>query len=186
MAILNIFNMKIPLLLLMSFAALGARSQTTTAAANGPNPQYLNNIYYWNADSLRPLEKTNGQIKNKMRYFGGGGGTNYVMDGPRSPVRIKADANTRFAVRLSGMMDPSSLIKLYRFDGGKKSREASVSQGNKDLIDCNVQKSGADVYILIPTTKLSPGEYGFQNAMMMNGAGSTNMSYTLFAFGVDQ
>ena len=178
--------MKVAVLLLLLFAASGARSQTSAAGATGPNPEFLNNIYYWSADSLLALEKTAGAIKNKRVYFGGGGGMNYVVDGPRAGVRIKAGSNARFAVKLSGMMDPSQLIKLYRFDAQKKTREASASQGNKNMIDYNVQKSGADVYILIPTSQLAPGEYGFQNMMMMNGAGSTNMSYTFFAFGIDQ
>jgi hypothetical protein len=172
------------LLLLSIPAVLTARSQST-AATTGPNPQYLNNVYVCRADSLQPLEKTNGQVKNKFRYFGGGSGPSYNMEGPRSSVRIKAGADTRFAVRLSGMMDPSSLIKLYRFDAGKKNRESSMNASGKNVVDCNVQKSGADVYILIPTTKLTPGEYGFQNTMMMNGAGTAQMSYTFFAFGVD-
>lgn len=174
------------LLFIVAGAVLTARCQTTTAAAtNGPVPQYLNNVYYFIADSLLSLEKTTGQLKNKFRYFGGGSGPSYNMEGPRSAVRIKAGADTRFAIRLSGMMDPSATIKLFRFDSQKKSRETSVNQTPKNVVDCNVQKSGSDVYILIPATRLTPGEYGFQNMMMMNGSGS-NMSYTFFAFGVDE
>ena len=174
----------IALLLLAISTILHARSQTAATAA-GPNPDFLNNIYYWKADSLLSLEKTTGQVKNKLRYFGGGSGPSYNIEGPRSAVRIKAGADTRFVVRLSGMMDPSSLIKLYRFDTQKNRRETSVNATSKNVVDCNVQKSGTDVYILIPTTKLTPGEYGFQNQMMMNGAGSAQISYTFFAFGVD-
>ncbi|HXB06089.1 MAG TPA: hypothetical protein VNW04_03215 [Puia sp.] len=177
--------MRTSFLLLLLLPAFCARSQTTAAAATGPNPQYLNTVYYWAADTLQALEKTNGELKNKIRFYGAGGAS-YVIDGPRSTVRIRSGTGTRFAIKLSGMMDPSQLIKLYRFDSQKKNREAAASQGNKNVIDCNVQKSGADVYVLIPATALSPGEYGFQNVMMMNGAGSTRMSYTFFAFGVDQ
>jgi hypothetical protein len=157
------------------------------AARSQPNPPYLNTVYYWAAaDSLLMLEKTNGEIRNKFRYFGGGSGPNLVLDGPHSSVRLKSGDGTRFVVKLSGMMDPSSLIKLYRLDPQKKSRETTMSQGSRNVVDCNVQKSGADVSIFIPTVRLAPGEYGFQNTMMMNGAGTTQMSYTFFAFGVDQ
>ena len=172
--------------LLIAITAFGTGARAQQTPTGGPNPQYLNTIYFWAADSLLSLEKTTGQVKNKMRYFGAGSGPSYVMDGPRSAIRIRATSDSRFVVKLSGMMDPSSMIKLYRFEGQKKSRETSMNQGNKNVVDCNVQKSGADVYILIPSAKLSPGEYGFQNMMMMNGAGSTQMSYTFFAFGVDQ
>lgn len=172
---------KIFLLLLSIVAFARGRAQTTAE----PNPQFMNTVYYWVADSLQALEKTNGELKNKFRIYGAGGAS-YVLDGPRSMMRIKAGANTRFAVKLGGMMDPSQMIKLYRFDSQKKSREAAVSQGNKNVIDCNVRKSGADVFVLIPAAPLQPGEYAFQNVMMMNGAGSTHMSYTFFAFGIDQ
>jgi hypothetical protein len=173
--------MKKTLLLLITVVAF-ARGRAQTPAE--PNPQFMNTVYYWAADTLQALEKTNGELKNKFRIYGAGGAS-YVLEGPRSLMRIKAGANTRFAVKLSGMMDPSQLIKLYRFDSQKKNREAPVSQGNKNVIDCNVQKSGADVFVLIPASSLPPGEYAFQNVMMMNGAGSTHMSYTFFAFGVD-
>lgn len=181
--------MKALLLLAILSSTLTGRAQTQTAATTtGPNPQYLNTIYYWASDTLQSLEKTSGQLKTKMRALGFGGvGSNYVIDGARSAVRIKAGSDTRFAVKLSGMMDPSSLIKLYRLDPQKKSREISMTnQSSKDIIDCNVQKSGNDVYILVPSIRLTPGEYGFQNAMMMNNAGMGRMSYTFFAFGVDQ
>jgi hypothetical protein len=46
--------------------------------------------------------------------------------------------------------------------------------------------SGADVFILIPSARLAPGEYGFMNKMQMNGnGGGTNMSYTFYTFGID-
>ncbi|HLZ85964.1 MAG TPA: hypothetical protein VKQ52_01935, partial [Puia sp.] len=137
----------------------------------------------------RPLEKTTGELKTKvMGFFGarGGGGASLVVDGPRSPARLKAGSDIRFAIKLGSMMDPSSLIKLYRFDAQKKTREAPANGDSKHLVDCNIKKSGSDVYLLIPASRLTPGEYGFQNMMMVNGSGMGHMSYTFFAFGVDQ
>jgi hypothetical protein len=183
------------LLIAVLFAALGARCQPATATAKVPDPPYLNNVYYWSADTLLSLEKTSAEMKRQMQIpflggrGGGGGAPNYIIEGPRSPLRVKAGAPSRFVVKITGMMDPSSLIKLYRFEAQKKSREVPLSN-KKYLIDCNIQKSGADVYIFVPALRLPPGEYGFQHSMMMGmmmpGAGGTQSGQTFFAFGVDQ
>jgi hypothetical protein len=88
------------------------------------------------------------------------------------------------------------MIKLYKFDSKKGNREAIVnSQGgmfergkstnNSNEVSFNIQKSGSDDFIIIPASRLAPGEYGFLNMMMVNNAGSRSMSYTVFAFGVD-
>jgi hypothetical protein len=170
-------------------------AQTTTVTTAGAHdPTFLNNVYFWAPDSLLALEKTNGEMKAKMKALGfGGGGSAYVLQGARSPIRIKAADNMRFAVKLSGMADPSMMIKLYQLDPQKKTREAVISsQGgmfNKSSktnsgIDYNVQKSGADVYILLPTTRLAPGEYGFMNMMQATSSG-TQISYAFFTFGID-
>ena len=67
------------------------------------------------------------------------------------------------------MADPSMMIKLYRFTSAKGNREAVLSsqpgtfgkaKSSDNEIACSVQKSGSDTYILIPDTKLAPGEYG--------------------------
>ena len=186
------------LFFLLAVAIPGSlRAQKTTAASAGSHdPAYLNQLYFWAADSLVALEKTPAEMKMKMKALGfGGGGSAYVMDGARSAIRIKAGNDLRFAVKLAGMIDPSSMIRLYRLNPNKKAREATLSSSggmfNKSAsttnngIDCNVQKSGADVYILIPASRLAPGEYGFMNSMQMSSSGS-RVSYTFFTFGIDQ
>ena len=86
------------------------------------------------------------------------------------------------------MMDPTMMIRLYRLISKKGGREAVVNGGkasnNVNGISFNVLKE-TDGFILIPATKLTPGEYGFLNMMMMKNAGSGNVSFTVFAFGVD-
>lgn len=186
------------LFFLLAVAIPGSlRAQKTTAASPGSHdPAYLNQLYFWAADSLVALEKTPAEMKMKMKALGfGGGGSAYVMDGARSAIRIKAGNDLRFAVKLVGMIDPSSMIRLYQLNPNKKAREATLSSSggmfNKSAsttnngIDCNVQKSGADVYILIPASRLAPGEYGFMNSMQMSSSGS-RVSYTFFTFGIDQ
>lgn len=188
--------MNCSLLLLLPALAFGlsAPAQTTAVTTGGAHdPTFLNHVYFWAPDSLVSLEKTDGEMKAKMRPMGFGGGVGYELEGARSAVRIKAGDNLKFAVKLSGMADPTTMIKLYQLESKKKIREANLnSQGgmfNKSPktnngIDCNVQKSGADVYILIPTARLAPGEYGFMNRMQMSGEG-TRSSYTFFTFGID-
>jgi hypothetical protein len=173
-------------------------AQTTAVSTTGTHdPTFLNQVYFWAPDSLLALEKTNGEMKMKMKALGfGGGASGYVLQGERSPVRIKAADNIRFAVKVSGMFDPSQMIKLYPLGPQKKTREATISssggmfnkttKNNTSGIEYNVQKSGADVYILIPTSRLAPGEYGFMNMMQATSSGSgSQISYAFFAFGID-
>ena len=107
---------------------------------------------------------------------------------------MKAADSIKFVVKTgNSMFDPSMTIKLYHFDSKKGNREAIMSSDGgmygkakktENEISCNMQKSGNDVFILIPASKLVAGEYGFLNTMLMSGGGM-KMSYTVFAFGVD-
>lgn len=190
--------MKPTLLLLLLAAAfrVSLPAQTTAVTTTGTHdPTFLNHVYFWAPDSLVALEKTNGEMKTKMKALGfGGGGSAYLLQGARSAIRIKAADNVRFAVKVSGMMDPSQMIKLYPLDAQKKTREATISssggmfnkstKNNSGGIEYNVQKSGADVYLLIPASRLPPGEYGFMNMMQATSSG-TQISYAFFTFGID-
>ena len=153
-------------------------------------PQYLNHIYYYiRADSINELEQ------NAARMVSKGSGGEFVMDGARSTIRIKTGDSVRFLVKTTmTMMDPSMMIRLYKFIPNKGERVATASsqgyanngKGSKDetVISYNTLKI-ADGFILVPASPLAPGEYGFLNIMMMSGAGTRHMSYSIFAFGVD-
>jgi hypothetical protein len=166
-------------------------------APKAPNPAFLNQVYYYWADSLLACPKSDGRMESKMKALGfGGSQMGYTMDGERSALRIRSADTLRFAVRSAGgaMMDPSMMFALYRFEAKKGSRQALLSSqsrfgGNNDprnQMPFDVQKSGADVFILIPSARLAPGEYGFMNKMQMSGNGNgTNMSYTFYSFGID-
>jgi hypothetical protein len=163
-----------------------ADGQTHTPSS----PMYLNHIYYILPDSLTALEQNTARMESKGREG------DFIMDGEKSTLRIKAGDSIRFAVKIAmTMMDPSMMIKLYKFESKKGSRVAIVSnQGGKNNkknsgyaneINFNVQKESDD-FILIPAARLGPGEYGFLNMMLMNASSSgRSMSYTVFAFGVD-
>jgi hypothetical protein len=190
--------MKISFLIFMAciLCATKINGQTKTAASQ--QPQYLNNVYLLKQDSLILVEKVQAEMKNKAKALGfGGSEAGYFIDGVKSPFRIKLNDAMQFMVKLnSSMMDPTMMIKLYRFESGKSDREAILGGGGgmfnkkKDVgsnveVPCNIQKSGSDVFIITPGTKLVPGEYGFLNMMLMTANGS-KPKYTVFAFGVDQ
>jgi hypothetical protein len=155
-----------------------AAGQSNNIPANGP--QFLNHIYYYaRADSINELEQ------NAARMVSKGSGGEFVMEGARSTVRIKTGDSIRFLVKTTmTMMDPSMMIRLYRFIPKKGEREATASSQDESVISYNTMKM-ADGFILVPASPLAPGEYGFLNIMMMSGAGTRHMSYSIFAFGVD-
>ena len=163
-----------------------------THPALPPEPPFINQIYLYLADSLTVCPKTDGQLSNRMRPFGGGQ-MSYSVNGTRSALRIKAADTLRFVVKMMTMAgDPSTILHLYRFESKRDSREAVIGNpgkfgGNKDpknQVSFDVRLSGSDVFILIPSTRLTPGEYGFMNSMMMRQSG-LSAAYTFFTFGVD-
>lgn len=177
-------------------SALLLLAVANTRAQRAPNPTFLNQIYYYWADSLLPCPKMDGQMESKAKAMGfGGSQMAYTMDGDRSPLRIRSADTLRFAVKPGGggMMDPSTMYKLYKFESKKGGRQAVISNqsrfgGNnepKNQVSIDVQKSGTDVFILIPSGRLAPGEYGFMNMMSVSTNGM-KMSYTFYTFGVDQ
>ena len=182
--------------LILLFFSCSAEGQVNTDYGSGP--QYLNHIYYYRGDSLVELQQTSGKMVSKTKAMGYGGSEGgLLVQGEKSSVRIKGGDSVRFAIKtgMSMMMDPSMMIRLYKFSPKKGDREAVLSSEggmyNRDKsttnaaeIPFNIQK-GTDDYIIIPASRLAPGEYGFMNLMMVNGAGSRNMSYAVFVFGVD-
>jgi len=180
---------------LLATTCLQAQSggATTTASAHAPNPAFLNQVYYYWSDSLLACPKTEGQMENKMKAMGlGGSQMGYTMDGSKAALRIKAGDSLRFVVKMVTMGDPSSMLQLLRFESKKDSRQSLMSSqsrfgGNKNpknQVSFDVQRSGTDVFILIPSPRLTPGEYGFMNQMQMKQSGMS-VTYTFYTFGID-
>ncbi|MBS1598248.1 MAG: hypothetical protein JST75_08480 [Bacteroidetes bacterium] len=176
----------------------GLRAQTKTEDQNKiVDPKFLNHIYYYAGDSLIELEQSTARMVNKTKGFGyGGSESGYEMEGEKSSVRISTGNNIRFAIKLGmSMADPSMMIRLYKLRAAKNKREAILdSQGgmynrskntNSDEISFNIQKTGNDVYLIIPVSALTSGEYGFLNMMMAN-SNNRKVSFTMFSFGLDQ
>jgi hypothetical protein len=181
------------ILLLFSYCAA---AQPNNSGASGT--EILNHIYYFRPDSLIALEMTDGQMEQKTKGLGyGGSETGIVIDGDKSPLRIKAGDSIRFEIKMgTNLMDPTMTIKLYRFDFRKGKREAILSsQGgayshtkstsNANEISLNIEKSGSDNFIMTPASRLPPGEYGFMNVMAVKMQGGRTAIYTISAFGVD-
>jgi hypothetical protein len=184
-------------LILLGISYNAYEQSNTGTDPKSPNPEFVNHVYYYASDSLLALEQNQAHQMSKTKAFGyGGSESGFSMSGEKSPIRLKAVDNMTFAVKMGGgmMMDPSMSIKLYHFNAKKGNREAIVSSyagpyshksssDNPNEVSFNLKKSGNEVYLLIPASKLAPGEYGFLNMMSMSGG--MNPNFTVFAFGVD-
>jgi hypothetical protein len=170
--------------LILLFFVCHADGQSNSPSAFGP--VYLNHIYYFRPDSLTELEMTTGRVESKGAI---------LLEGDKSTLRIKAGDSIRFTIKMGmSMMDPSMMIKLYKFDSKKGERESIMSQGgsssrgkttNSNEINFNIQKSDKDNFTITSASRLAPGEYGFMNMMMVKMEGARSMTYTIFAFGID-
>jgi hypothetical protein len=208
-ASISLLTASLPSVLLLLLTAGNTRAQTpktpphppsgAVSTPKAPDPAFLNQIYYYWSDSLLACPKMDGQMETKAKAMGfGGTQMGYTMDGGKSPLRIRSADTLRFAVKpgSGGMMDPSTMYKLYKFESKKDSRQAIISNqsrfgggssGPRNQISLDVQKSGTDVFILIPSARLAPGEYGFMNMMSGSEGGmGMKMSYTFYTFGIDQ
>lgn len=175
--------------------AITVHGQTKDESA--VKPEIMNHIYLiGDSNQLNSLEKGKALMVTKAKLAGfGGSSMGYIMDGNSSSVRINK-SQPEFATKMSDMAgDPTGYLKLYKFKTKDKEREASVSSSgamgknsstNTEGIAFLVKNPSAGVYILIPEKPLEPGEYGFLNMMMVTGTGRKDMSYTVFAFGIDR
>ena len=173
--------------------ATSTQAQPKEAAVK---PELINVIYLvGDSNQLTNLEKGKVSMENKAKLGGfGGASSSYVMDGSTSSTRI-GNTHPQFAIKMSGMMmDPSQMIRLYKFKGKGKEREAAISKSgfmgknssmDQEGIAFSVKSSTEGVFIIIPEKNLEPGEYGFINMMMPTGSGRS-MGYTVFAFGIDR
>lgn len=168
------------------------------AIGQGTAPAYFNEVYFSQGDSLLHLEQNDGHVRNRVKALGFGGSESlYELENERSIIRLKAADTLRFAMRMAGTFsDPSTVIKLYQLDVRKGVRVAvinsaggtfgasKVRSGKGELAFRLQRSSDGSFFILVPASRLTPGEYGFMNAMSLKGSG-TNIAYTFYTFGVD-
>jgi hypothetical protein len=165
-------------------------------AAKIPEPSFVNHIYYLKGDSLISLEQIDAHYMMKPPVPFGKSEAGLSMSYEKSPNRVKQGDSLRFVIKLgSNMMDPTQMLKLYSLRSKKDKREAVLNSSedhyyktkNEDHtagIRFDVQKSGNDVFILVPAMRLASGEYAFMNSMLVSGGGP-HTTYTLYAFGID-
>lgn len=161
-----------------------------------PLPTTLNEInYYRNADNaLRPLQKGRADFVTKAKGLGyGGAATNFVLDGDKASVRLATSDSVSFVVALGdGMGDPTGWFNLFKVDVKKGKRVANYvntktvfgKNGAGDgVIPYTVKKLGNQVYEIIPSEKLTTGEYMFVNRGTLGNYGGR--AADAFAFGID-
>lgn len=176
-------------------------------------------------NSLVRLEKDNSKMESKIKMGGiGGSESGYTMDRERSTIRLKSGSNLSFVFstgasarqsspqtdsmmrangmdpsmmqNMSGMMDPVSMISLYKAERGKDKRKIVIQKnpgampfGSKktksaDKYTFSVKKIREGYWELVIDKTLPGGEYIFtmMDIMSMSGGGGESL---LFAFAVD-
>jgi hypothetical protein len=172
--------------------AATANAQT----AKPPVPSTLSEVtHYRKSDnSLQKLEKGKAEFVTKTKGMGfGGAATNFVLDGDKASVRIVSADTVSFIVALAeGMGDPSGWFSLFRVEVKKGKRIANYvntkvyggKSGSGDgIVSYTVRKLGDQVYEIIPSVKLEPGEYFFVNRGTLANHGGKGAD--AFAFGID-
>ena len=155
----------------------------------------VNHVYALGGDSLVSLEIGDAHLMIKPAAPFGKSENGYSLKGEKSGVRINAADSLRFVIKTAGMSVDASVVRLYSLRPKKGNRDAvlgahqdmyfhSKSEDNSKGIAFNVQKAANDVYIIVPSGKLSPGEYAFMNFAQASGSGP-HTTYAFYAFGVD-
>lgn len=184
------------LVAILSFLSVASVAQTT--ATEIPQPEFMNEINYYNqsANSLQRLEKNSAKMESKTKAMGMGGfKMGYAIENEKSPVRVTAAGEIRFVMSSGSggmtMMDPSQMISLYKLSAKKGKREAIMNSApgaygmgkekDNNKISLSFKKVKDGLYMILPDKPLERGEYSF----VMMSMGSMDGSSTLYAFGVD-
>jgi hypothetical protein len=137
--------------------------------------------------SLLALERQTPSANFRTKFMGyGGAKSTYEVRGGKSPVRFKADQKIELVVRgIPATLDPSTIIKLVRFDAKKDKRELVVGKvgalglGGSSVspdagsLPINTTRYGSYSLRISPAESLQPGEYGVIS------------SSQFFCFGID-
>jgi len=158
-----------------------------------PEPEFMNQVYQYDKinKKLVELERTNAEMKSKIKIMGGGSVV-YSLDGSKSEARINSEKinseNSSFMIAFAAgtmMSDPTMTLKLYRLDSKKGKREAPVghygSTGKDEQVDLKFKKIRDGVYEVVVSGRLDKGEYGFINMTAMGQGGKL----AVYAFGID-
>lgn len=126
---------------------------------------------------------------NLVFIFYTGAGTDSRTPEADSVMRANGMDPSMMSNAMSSMMDPTQSISLYSMKGEKGKRKALLqsmglmgkSKKTSIKYTLSIKKVKEGYYEMVVDKSLPKGEYAF---VMMN-MGSTDQSYSLFAFGID-
>ena len=177
---------------LILFFAMIAWTQDGKVPSEPGSPSVL--YYMYSSAQLVPLESQVVRIKHKFHALGFTGVTAvYQVGGEKSPVRLKAEREPEFVVRLQGKVDPLEFVQFYRFEGIDGSRVLPIEDFDalgrptkisiaSATIDFNAVKYGASSFKLTPIQMLAPGEY----CLTVRLATKQENRSSGFCFGIDK
>lgn len=135
-------------------------------AQQAPVPDFANTPMLWekSGSQLSRLQKEEQGFKGKI------GKAVLSFDGTASGVRATNEFAIVIKISEGSMagMDPLSLIKFFKMDVKKKSRDAEYiatkgltgyGESTKNQVKFDLKKLHDDVYEIVPDTKLPEGEY---------------------------
>jgi hypothetical protein len=166
-------NLLITSVLVLFCTVLFAQDETV------PTPDFIDQPMLWDktTNTLSKISKESYEMKGKI------GKMLYIFDEPKSETRVAKGTDFSFLISSSNSTAISA-AKLYLLETKKKRREvqamqvkgymsASIEQNSDVEISFDLRKVNDDVYELVLSKKLEPGEYAF--VIGMNG----------FTFGID-
>ena len=137
-------------------------------AQSYPQPEFVNEIYYFQKDSgaVKRLEKGSSKMDTKIKMAGlGGAESGYEMEGERSTVRLTSGKGLSFIyytgssssssakqdsmlrangvdpAMMNAMMEPSGSINLYKADAAKNKRKVYLQKSGGALSFGNKNQS---------------------------------------------
>ena len=149
----------------------------------GPEPEGVGAVYFKDASgNFIALERRNATYQQVGAGIGYSPNRLYrefwVIEGVRSPVRIKNTGKMMFVVRLANGLDPR-VFKLYPLETKKDSRWTRLDPQTGKVVPLTValkvSREGASSWGLLPEAALPAGEYSF----------SPKNSNDAYCFGVD-
>lgn len=125
-------------------------------------PDFNDIVYLIKEDKLYALEKQDGEIISDDQ-LSSREESYYFINGTNSARKIEASSS--FIVRMEDGSNPTTSIRLFKFDQGKSGKDRYVlnSDGNTSSeIGITFTKQSNDVYKIQFNKSLSNGEYGFK------------------------
>jgi hypothetical protein len=137
-------------------------------------PEFASVFYFLREGQLVDLERqTPNQVPKGKNFL-------IVIDGEKSTVRLGANENMQFVVRVTENYEKAvATLQLFRFEpqNGKRQIQLKISDllSNRDSLGMRVEKYGSSSLKVVPSAQLAPGEYCISRTTIPNG----------YCFGVD-